>query len=117
MGNHVSNKEDQPTPYLQPGVLYRLRGLKKNKEYTHMQAYKWGSSTPRLLTANPNHHHIRLGGQRLYTDGDLFLCLKITSHSAYNSKGIKLAYLLLAPDGKQVLISHYQNKGKFARAK
>jgi hypothetical protein len=69
------------------------------------------------LTANPNHHHIRLGGQRLYTDGDLFLCLKITSDSAYNSKGIKLAYLLLAPDGKQVLIAHYQNKGKFARAK
>ena len=106
---------EEPTPYLQPGVLYKLKGLKKNKDYTCMQAYAWGNSQIRLLTANPSARHVR--GQRLYTDGDLFMCIKITEDNIYNTKGIKLAYLLLAPDGRQVLLPHYQNKGKFARAK
>jgi len=105
----------QPAPFLKPGELYRLKGLKKNKDYTHMQAYAWGTQDLRLLTANPNNRYNY--GSKLYTDGDLFVCIKVTDDDIYNSKGIKLAYLLLAPDGRQVTLPHYLNKGKFARVK
>ena len=108
------NKETQQIPYLQPGQLYKLKGLSKNKVHTHMQVYAWGNSKSRLLIADPNARYVSKTHPRLYTDGDLFLCIKVIQEHTYGRD--TLAYLLLTPDGKQVIMSHSQNKTKFARA-
>ncbi len=105
--------EEEPKPFLEPGELYRLQGLKGNNLYTHMQAYDCVTHS-RLMIVNPNHSRART--ERLYTDGDLFMCIKLKEDVLYNNAGVKLAYLMLAPDGKQVTLPHYQNKGKFAKA-
>ena len=80
-----------------------------------MRTYGWGDGPRRLHIADPNYTHSSARG-RAYTDGDVFLCIKVIEDTMiYNSGSI--AYVLLAPDGEQVTMLHKQNKGKFARVK
>ncbi len=106
-------------PYLVPGELYCLRGLKRNKCLTHLQAFNWGAkSLPRLLVTDPKSAYRSSKDSRLYTDGDIFLCIKVIQDSIYNnSKTNFLAYVLLTPDGNKVILPHSYNKGKFKRVK
>jgi len=112
----MSEQTQEPAPYLMIGGLYKLKDLRRNKIYTHMAAYRqYGSESYRLAIADPK--YTRLNYQ-LYTDGDMFVCLSLTKDPAYAYKGKpQLAYVLLAPDGTQVLMAHYQNKGKFESVK
>ena len=114
--NDIIEQTQEPAPYLKIGGLYKLKDLQRNKIYTHMAAYRQqGSEAYRLAIADPNYAKHR---HQLYTDGDMFVCLSLTKDPAYAYKGAaQIAYVLLAPDGTQVLMAHYQNKGKFESVK
>ena len=96
---------------MEPGKLYQLRNLKRNKRDRCMTAHQ-GT----LVTCGdfgwPGGHH------RRYTDGDVFLCLAEDTVPEYNHRrSMVRAYKLLTPAGDIVRVWRDGNKTKFKEAK
>jgi hypothetical protein len=96
---------------MEPGKLYQLRNLKRNKRDRCMTAHQ-GT----LVTCGdygwPGGHH------RRYTDGDVFLCLATDVVAEYNYGVQRIrAYKLLTPAGDIVRVWRDGNKTKFKEVK
>lgn len=106
-----------PEPYMRVGQLYRLRGLSRNKQQKYLAVAKGYGKTDYYLcgcTAAgwPG------SAKRRYTDGDLFLCVKVLVRETEGwGAGTIHGYLVVTPDGRRVHLDHDGNKMKFGRVK
>jgi hypothetical protein len=97
---------------MEPGKLYQLRNLKRNKRETCMTAYQ-----KTLVNCGA---YGWPGKGRRYTDGDVFLCVSEEMLPEYNHDrraGIPRAYRVLTPAGDIVRVWRDGNKTKFKEVK
>lgn len=94
---------------MKPGILYRLRNLKKNKHETCMTNHKGTLVTCRAYGWP--------GNNRRYTDGDVFLCVAEDAIANWQGRTTCRAYKLLTPAGDVVRVWRDGNKTKFREVK